>query len=198
MPSVFLPDVEANCPVESRKSTNLEMLVEVLIHILQKYALTAQVVLPRKDRARLLLPVSGCFVNMVYATLSAPTALLDPRSEAYAVDPKQSPFMQQLSVAKEEWNVADFTHIIDLDWKQGMQFFFCAFHPSSWIGALYFKTFLNSPNPNPNSNYFSEIGFSSEGDGCKVNFLRHPSVRQALEGAHSAWCANKKKEEKQV
>ena len=143
MPALFVMKQGTKCPLESRKGTNVQMLTEVLLHMLRRYTVCMmQFNIAVCDRAKLLAPVAGCVVNMMYAT--CPPKVIDPSADVIPVT-SCNPFLCQLSTTSEEWTVEQFTALVDMDWKKGMR-------PRHARAHTHTHTHTHRPHPLPTQN----------------------------------------------
>eukprot|EP00659_Diplonema_papillatum_P021459 gene21459-33009_t len=123
MVTLFWPDpsAEAADAVQERKTTNLRMLFEALWHALQRFASDSSPdATNRKHQLKLLAPLVGCVVNLLFAQQQPSVLRPFPEEGDICVD-ESNPFLAELSVTKVEWSLDPFIYIHELDWTKAWE-----------------------------------------------------------------------------
>eukprot|EP01065_Artemidia_motanka_P049385 TRINITY_DN8165_c0_g3_i1.p1 TRINITY_DN8165_c0_g3~~TRINITY_DN8165_c0_g3_i1.p1 ORF type:complete len:1324 (+),score=428.78 TRINITY_DN8165_c0_g3_i1:88-3972(+) len=134
-PQLFCPPAKSGppTPFEQRQRTNLRMLVEVVVHTLRRYTQGPGVKefeqirafrlrgLHRVSRYRLLAPVAGIVVNLLWGWNSEqPLPPTPPEGGPPPVDP-ECPLLRHLVETQEEWSPAMFVTLAEIDWETKLQ-----------------------------------------------------------------------------
>eukprot|EP01063_Lacrimia_lanifica_P009477 TRINITY_DN1647_c0_g1_i1.p1 TRINITY_DN1647_c0_g1~~TRINITY_DN1647_c0_g1_i1.p1 ORF type:complete len:1244 (+),score=375.77 TRINITY_DN1647_c0_g1_i1:140-3871(+) len=119
MTVLFLPNFKSSSDLEYRKRTNLRMLVEVVLHMLQTYTDDSpQQKLSYASRVKLLTPVTGCIINMLYAR--PPPQLFIPTQPIPPIK-SDNPLLHELATTAVEWSEESFRAVFAIDWENELE-----------------------------------------------------------------------------
>ena len=121
--STMMPFLYSEVPtmtpeIRQRSNTNMRMLVESLVHMLNNYSShECSSKFGHRVQVRLLAPVAGCLVSLLYYT---PTAINEPLSETVSAISVDNSFLKHLSTTNNDWSIETFKYLINIDWVCGM------------------------------------------------------------------------------